>query len=47
MINYSIPIKKFESRLPLMIAWNGVNDKKSSSFFREESVTLEFLMIES
>lgn len=42
-----LPIRKLESRLPLMISWNVANDKKQSSFFREDSVTLELFMIDS
>lgn len=47
MINYDIPIKIFESRLPLRIAWKGVNVKNSSSFLKDELLTLELPMIDS
>lgn len=46
MVNYYLPIKNFESTLPLMIAWNGVNVKKSSSFFKDE-LTLELHVMDS
>ena len=42
-----LPIKTFASTLPLMIDWNGVNVKKSSSFFKDELLTLELLVMDS